>query len=71
MKVRKIEKVDHFSAAETKNVAFRIAENSQPNNDTDDLSQIPQIQVKALNFSRLMGNGILHTKLWISDEFCI
>merc|ERR1712223_1575210 len=34
----------------------------------DDLSKVPGIKVKKLNFKKLMGNGILHTKLWISDK---
>jgi phospholipase D3/4 len=57
-----------FLAAEERNISIRIAENNQPNLDTDDLSNVKGIEVKSLNFSRLMGGGILHTKLWISDR---
>lgn len=59
-------------AATRKNIKIRIAQNlpdtSQPNFDTEELSKIQGIQVKSLNFSALMGNGILHTKLWIIDN---
>ena len=48
-------------------IKIRIAQNDQINNDTKFLSKLDNIEVKALNFSNLMGNGILHTKLWISD----
>ena len=32
------------------------------------LGTLPNIQVRALDFEHLMGAGILHTKLWISDS---
>ena len=54
--------------AQEHGIQVRITENLQPNNDTDDLSKIDGIQVRSLNFSALIGAGILHTKLWISDE---
>ena len=47
---------------------LRIEQNDQPNNDTAYLGTLPNIQVKALNFDHLIGAGILHTKLWISDS---
>ena len=49
-------------------IKIRIAQNDQINNDTEFLSKLDNIEVKALNFSNLMGGGILHTKLWISDK---
>ena len=57
-----------FTAAEDNQISIRIAQNDQPNNDTEDLAKVPGIKVRALNFKKLMGNGILHTKLWISDK---
>ena len=56
-------------AATERNIKIRIAENAQENNDTKYLSTLENIDVKSLNFSNLMGNGILHTKLWISDRY--
>jgi len=56
------------SAAEEKGISIRIAQNDQPNKDTEDLSKVPGIKVRALNFKNLIGAGILHTKLWISDK---
>ena len=39
---------------------LRIAQNDQPNNDTAYLGTLPNIQVKALNFDRLIGAGIYY-----------
>lgn len=54
------------------NVNIRIAQNlpdpNQPNLDTEDLSIYDSVEVRSLNFSALMGAGILHTKLWIVDR---
>jgi hypothetical protein len=36
--------------------------------DTIELSQYDTVEVKSLNFSALIGAGILHTKLWIVDR---
>lgn len=55
-------------AAEEQGISIRIAQNDQPNKDTEDLSKVPGIKVRALNFKNLIGAGILHTKLWISDK---
>ena len=52
-------------------IKIRIAANNQPNNDTEDLAQIPSIDVKYLDFPSLVGAGILHTKLWISDKYVV
>ena len=56
-------------AATARNIKIRIAENAQENNDTKYLSTLENVDVKSLNFTNLMGNGILHTKLWISDRY--
>ena len=57
-----------LTAAEEKGISIRIAQNDQPNKDTEDLSKVSGIKVRALNFKNLIGAGILHTKLWISDK---
>ena len=53
-------------------LSIRIAQNqpspNNPNLDTEDLSELQGITVKSLNFTSLMGGGILHTKLWIVDR---
>ena len=53
-------------------LSIRIAQNqpspNNPNLDTEDLSELQGITVKSLNFTGLMGGGILHTKLWIVDR---
>jgi phospholipase D3/4 len=61
---------DYFLAvAERGTVDIRIAQNlQQPNLDTIELSKFPSVQVRSLNFSALVGAGILHTKLWIVDR---
>ena len=57
----------HNLAVEKK-IPIHIAQNKQANNDTDELGKIDGIEVRTLDFDRLMGAGILHTKLWISDK---
>ena len=37
-----------------------------PDYDTSDLAQLGA-QVKNLDFNKLMGAGVLHTKLWLVD----
>ena len=56
--------------AVNKSVDIEIAQNAQENKDTLDLwaKSGGKIRFKNLNFSALVGNGILHTKLWISDR---
>lgn len=51
----------------TKNVLIRIAENS-PQHDSAMLASAGAAQVRSLNFSHLMGGGVLHTKMWIVDS---
>eukprot|EP00094_Tigriopus_californicus_P006032 TCALIF_05810-PB protein Name:"Similar to PLD3 Phospholipase D3 (Pongo abelii)" AED:0.45 eAED:0.45 QI:0/0.71/0.62/0.87/0.28/0.25/8/155/491 len=50
------------------NIAQNLPGDREPNLDTDALSKIQGVQVRSLNFTALMGAGILHTKLWISDR---
>ena len=36
-------------------------------NDTDTLAKVKGIEVRTLDVERLIGSGIIHTKLWIVD----
>lgn len=47
-------------------VPLQIVQNAE-NNDTDSLAEQGHAQVRTLNFSRLLGSGILHTKFWLVD----
>jgi len=38
-----------------------------PTNDTDTLKKIAGIEVRTLDVHRLVGSGIIHTKLWVVD----
>ena len=46
--------------SQERKIPIRIAQNDQPNNDTAYLGTLPNIQVKALNFDRLIGAGIYY-----------
>ena len=50
-------------------VSVKIAQNKEkdPNHETDELEKLGA-QVRTLDFSKLMGAGVLHTKLWIVDR---
>ena len=37
-------------------------------NDTDTLARLGVAEVQSINFTALVGAGILHTKLWIADN---
>jgi len=39
-----------------------------PDNDTNELKELGLAQVRSLDFDRLIGAGILHTKLWVVDS---
>eukprot|EP00088_Acartia_fossae_P004470 TRINITY_DN11916_c0_g1_i12.p1 TRINITY_DN11916_c0_g1~~TRINITY_DN11916_c0_g1_i12.p1 ORF type:complete len:505 (-),score=109.62 TRINITY_DN11916_c0_g1_i12:929-2443(-) len=58
-------------ATKKRNLKLRIAQNQprkgEPNHDTEDLQNTVGAQVRSLNFTHLMGSGILHTKLWLVD----
>jgi len=55
-----------------KGLKLRIAQNKpsakDPNLDTEDLQRSVGAEVRSLNFTRLVGAGILHTKLWLVDN---
>lgn len=51
---------------------LRIAQSAptrdNPNKDTIILAKKGAAQVRSVNFPRLLGSGVLHTKVWIVDE---
>ncbi|XP_073824358.1 5'-3' exonuclease PLD3-like [Musca autumnalis] len=53
-------------------VNIRIAQSApsdmEPDYDTQVLQKNGATQVRSLNFTRLLGGGVLHTKFWISDH---
>lgn len=49
-----------------KKVSIKIAQNAE-NNDTALLAQFANAHVRTLNFTQLVGSGILHTKFWVVD----
>ncbi|GLG97967.1 Phospholipase D3 [Gryllus bimaculatus] len=61
-----------LEAGTKRNVSVFIAQNKpepkQPNIDTDFLASKGAAQVRSVDFQRLMGGGVLHTKLWIIDR---
>jgi len=58
-------------ATKERHLGLQIAQNQpragDPNKDTEELAREVGAEVRNLNFTRLMGDGILHTKLWIVD----
>lgn len=56
----------------SKNISLKVAQNaptqSQPNVDTEFLIKRKAAEVRSLNFNKLLGGGVLHTKLWIIDR---
>lgn len=54
------------------NISLKIAQNApsqdQPNTDTEFLVKRKAAEVRNLNFAKLIGGGVLHTKLWIIDR---
>ncbi|XP_047522173.1 5'-3' exonuclease PLD3-like isoform X2 [Pieris napi] len=61
-----------LAAGLKRNIKLRIAQNwpskSYPNVDTEYLVKKKAAQVRSLNFSKLLGSGVLHTKFWIIDK---
>lgn len=60
------------SAALKRGIHIRVAQNqpskSSPDKDTEELAAIGAAVVRNLDFTRLLGAGILHTKLWVVDN---
>lgn len=52
-------------------VKLRVVQNTPnsvyPDLDTKDLAEDGLAMVQAINFTKLEGDGILHTKLWVVD----
>ncbi|XP_004921723.1 5'-3' exonuclease PLD3 isoform X2 [Bombyx mori] len=61
-----------YAAGAKRNIKLKIAQNwptkSMPNIDTEYLVKKKAAQVRSLNFSKLLGSGVLHTKFWIVDR---
>ncbi|GBP28445.1 Phospholipase D3 [Eumeta japonica] len=61
-----------YWAGSKRKINLRIAQNwptkGFPNIDTEYLAKKKAAQVRSLNFSKLFGNGVLHTKFWIIDR---
>lgn len=59
-------------AALDRGIALKIAQNaptqSNPNIDTELLVRRKAAVVRSLNFAKLLGGGVLHTKFWIVDR---
>ncbi|XP_050512587.1 5'-3' exonuclease PLD3-like isoform X2 [Diabrotica virgifera virgifera] len=61
-----------LKAGAERGITIRIAQNSPsqafPNIDTELLVKRKAAQVRSVNFAKLLGSGVLHTKLWIIDQ---
>ncbi|XP_053604375.1 5'-3' exonuclease PLD3-like isoform X3 [Plodia interpunctella] len=61
-----------YAAGSKRNINLKIAQNwptkLYPNIDTEYLVKKKAAQVRSLNFSKLLGGGVLHTKFWIVDR---
>ncbi|CAG9562619.1 unnamed protein product [Danaus chrysippus] len=61
-----------LAAGTKRNINLKIAQNwptkLNPNIDTEYLVKKKAAQVRSLNFSKLLGGGVLHTKFWIIDR---
>ena len=59
-------------AAQTRGIKIKIAQNlpdqRMPSLDTIELAKLDNVEVKSLNFTHLVGAGILHTKMWLIDR---
>lgn len=60
-----------LKAGTKRGINIRIAQNmpsvAQPNFDTEILIKQKAASVRSVDFARLLGAGVLHTKLWIVD----
>ncbi|KAL5008642.1 hypothetical protein ScPMuIL_014223 [Solemya velum] len=58
-----------LKAGRDRKIKIKIAQNSpQTSNDTKELAQSAGAEVRSLNITRLIGNGILQTKMWLIDR---
>lgn len=60
-----------ISAGTKRGIKIRIAQNAptraNPNLDTEIMVKRKAAEVRSVDFKRLVGAGVLHTKLWIID----
>ncbi|CAH2261660.1 5'-3' exonuclease PLD3-like isoform X2 [Pararge aegeria] len=61
-----------LAAGTKRKINLKIAQNwptkANPNIDTEYLVKKKAAQVRSLNFSKLLGGGVLHTKFWVVDR---
>lgn len=61
-----------LKAGTDKGINIKIAQNAptrqNPNIDTEYLVKRKAAEVRSLNFAKILGNGVLHTKFWIIDR---
>nr|XP_054748597.1 5'-3' exonuclease PLD3-like [Lytechinus pictus] len=61
-----------MAAGTTRNISIRIVENKPSHTvkdyDTKELVAKGAAEVRALDFDKLLGGGILHTKFWVVDN---
>jgi phospholipase D3/4 len=61
-----------LAAGTERKIDIRIAQNMpsqvSPNTDTEILQKRKAAKVRSVNFNKLIGGGVLHTKLWIVDN---
>ncbi|CAG7835664.1 unnamed protein product [Allacma fusca] len=50
------------------NIAQSMDDPKQPNKDSAELQAAGAATVRTLNFTRLIGAGVLHTKMWVVDR---
>jgi phospholipase D3/4 len=49
-------------------IVHQVDTKSQPNKDTKILEDMGLAQVRVLDVKRLIGAGIIHTKMWLVDN---
>ncbi|ODM90513.1 Phospholipase D3 [Orchesella cincta] len=61
-----------MEAGTRRKIGIKIAQNKPsagfPNHDTAELHKAHAAEVRSLNFEKLMGAGVLHTKMWVVDR---
>lgn len=61
-----------LTAGTKRGIKIRIAQSQpssvSPNIDTEILVKRKAAEVRSVNFDKLLGGGVLHTKLWIVDD---
>ncbi|KAJ8309467.1 hypothetical protein KUTeg_014341 [Tegillarca granosa] len=59
-----------MSAGKDRHLKIKIVQNKPdpPNKDTEELAKYGGAEVRTLDVGRLLGSGILHTKMWLIDR---